>query len=335
MFEMYLVTGATGYLGTAVIKRLVKDGAKVRALVMPDDKLSKGLPREVETVCGRVDDKQSLKPFFEGAGQGCCVIHCAGIVSIASKPGAALRRVNVEGTKNIVDGCIERGISKLVYVSSVHAIPEKPKGQKISEAVSFSPDSVSGDYAKTKAEATEYVVTAAKNGLNASVVHPSGIIGPEDNGHGSITGMMIAYCAGKLPVAVKGGYDFVDVRDVADGILSCCEKGERGECYILSNRFVSIKEMLETLKKLVGGKRVLMYIPLKLAKLVAPIFERRSIKEKKPLYFTPYSIETLGTNAEFSHEKATKELGYSPRTFSQTISDTVTWLRRKKLTKPQ
>lgn len=328
MYKLYLVTGGTGYLGAAVIKRLIKEGAAVRALVMPGDRLAKNLPAEVSAVPGRVDDAESLLPFFDGAGDGTCVIHCAGIVSIASKPGEALRRVNVGGTRNIVGLCVERKVSKLVYVSSVHAIPERPKGESISEVSEFSPELVSGDYAKSKAEATCCALEAAKGGLDASVVHPSGIIGPNDSGQGSITGMILAYCAGKLPVGVRGGYDFVDVRDVADGILSCCDRGKPGECYILSNRFVSVRELLETLKKLTNGRRVLMYLPLSLAKLAAPLCEKLSIRRKKPLYFTPYSIETLGTNAVFSHDRATRVLGYHPRDIARTLADTVVWLRR-------
>src|SRR5699024_9363621 len=110
-------------------------------------------------------------------------------------------------------------------------------GKIMSEISEFSPEKVSGWYAKSKAKATALVLDAAKKGLNASVIHPSGIIGPGDIAMGSTTSMLISYCEGKLPVSVKGGYDFVDVRDVADGVIACCEKGERGQCYILSGEY--------------------------------------------------------------------------------------------------
>lgn len=326
MYTTYLVTGATGYLGNTVVRKLASQGVHIRALVMPGDRLAKLLPEGVETFTGRVDDTTSMEDFFAGAGEGCCVIHCAGIISIASVKDDRLDRVNTGGTKNITDMCINHGVSKLVYVSSVHAIPEGKKGSEISEVSRFSPQKVRGDYAKSKAAATAIVLEAAAAGLNASVVHPSGIIGPNDSGQGSITGMILSYCTGKLPVGVDGGYDFVDVRDVADGILACCDRGKPGECYILSNRFVSIKELLETLKKLTHGRRILAYVPLKLAKFIAPVWEKASIRLKKPLYFTPYSIETLGSNAFFSHKKATETLGYRPRSVADTLADTVRWL---------
>ena len=108
---------------------------------------------------------------------------------------------------NILKFCSQCGVGKLVYVSSVHAIPEKPKGTEIAETTTFSPELVRGDYAKSKAMATALVLQAAKEGLNASVVFPSGIIGPGDLGKGSITNMLLSFLAGKLPLAVKGGYD--------------------------------------------------------------------------------------------------------------------------------
>ena len=123
--------------------------------------------------------------------------------------------------------------------SSVHAIPEKPKGCIITEDCEFSPGLVDGDYAKSKATATELVFDAAKRGLNASIVFPSGIIGPGDIQGGSFTSMAKSFLSGKLPFAVRGGYDFVDVRDVAKGILACSESGEPGKGYILSGHYVN------------------------------------------------------------------------------------------------
>ena len=111
--------------------------------------------------------------------------------------------------------CFKNKVSKLIYVSSVHAIPEKEDGGIITETYDFDPGKVVGLYAQTKAKATRAVLAASKKGLNAYVVHPSGIIGPGDYGNGHSTQLIIDYIKGRLVAYVNGGYDFVDVRDVA------------------------------------------------------------------------------------------------------------------------
>ena len=231
MYKKYFVTGATGFLGKAVVQRLLTKAADIYALVMKDDPLAGTLPNGIHVCVGNVCDPSSLDSFLNGADGQSCVIHCAGIVSVASRPGEQLYKVNVGGTKNIVNACISHSVGKLVYVSSVHALTEKPKGIEIdAETDAFNPDRLVGDYAKSKAMATRIVLDAARASLDASIVLPSGIIGPGDTAGGSITELLLSFLAGKLPIAVKGGYDFVDVRDVAEGIVSCAEKGVRGKC---------------------------------------------------------------------------------------------------------
>ena len=218
----------------------------------------------------------------------------------------------------------------MVYVSSVHAIPEKPKNCVITEDCEFSPGLVDGDYAKSKAAATEMVFSAARKGLNISIVFPSGIIGPGDVSGGSFTSMAKSFLTGKLPFAVRGGYDFVDVRDVAKGILACAESGEPGKGYILSGHYITIRRMLQ----IVGKAARLIYrpicLPLKLARLAAPYYERRCLKEKKPLFFTPYSIAVLGSNGRFTHDAATERFAYRPRPIEETLRDMTAWLVRQK-----
>ena len=172
MFEKYLITGATGFLGRTVLAQLKDAKAEVRALVMDGDPLARELPQNVRVMTGDVCDEAALGRFFAGADEHTCVIHCAGIISVATHPGDRIYRVNVDGTRNILKFCSQCGVGKLVYVSSVQAIPEKPKGTEIAETTTFSPELVRGDYAKSKAMAL--VLQAAKEGLNASVVFPVG-----------------------------------------------------------------------------------------------------------------------------------------------------------------
>ena len=149
MYNQYLVTGGTGFLGRSILQKLSHSGAKVRTFVLPDDPYAAMIPPDVQSVTGDLLDDASLDRFFEGAGAGTCVIHCAGIISIASHPAPILQRVNVDGTKRVLDRCRTHGVDKLIYVSSVHALPEKPKGQTITEDCRLSPDLVDGGYAKT------------------------------------------------------------------------------------------------------------------------------------------------------------------------------------------
>ena len=330
MFDKYLVTGATGFLGRAVAEELVRRKAQVHALVLHDDPCINLLPKEVHTVIGDVCDKGSLSDFFADADSRTCVIHCAGIVSVASRPGPRLYQVNVGGTWRVLRQCMGHDVGKMVYVSSVHAIPEKPKGCIITEDCEFSPGLVDGDYAKSKAAATELVFDAAERGLNASIVLPSGIIGPGDLQGGSFTSMAKSFLAGKLPLAVRGGYDFVDVRDVANGILACSESGEPGKGYILSGCYVTIRRMLQLVGKAAKLKYRPICLPLGLARLAAPYYERRSLRERKPLFFTPYSVSVLASNGQFSHAAASECFAYQPRPIEETLGDMTAWLLNQK-----
>lgn len=321
---MYLITGAAGHLGSVITGELVKRGKSVRVLALPGEK---NIPFGTEVFYGNVCDIDSLMPFFEGIdGHETIVIHCAGIVSITSKAGRLLREVNVGGTENIVNLCLDFGVKRLVYVSTVHAIPEKKYGETMCEISKFDPSEVVGSYAKTKSEASAYVLKAVESGLDAVIVHPSGIVGPNDYGRGHLTTLVEDYCRGRLGAGIDGGYDFVDVRDVASGIICAAERGKRGECYILSNRYFTIREIFEILHEVTGRKKIKIYLPIGFIRLMAPIAELYYKIRKQPPLFTPYSIYTLTSNAIFSNDKATLELGYMTRDMRETIADTVTWL---------
>lgn len=326
MKDLYLVTGAAGYLGNTLVRRLLELERNIRVLVLPGEI---NLPEGALEICyGDVRKPESMMEFFHNPQErNLIVIHTAGIVSIASKFQQNVYDVNVTGTKNVVALCEKANVKKLVYTSSVHAITEKPKGETISESETFNPDDVVGLYAKTKAEATKIVLEAAGRGLNASVVHPSGMSGPFDNGKGYLTTLVIDYCKGRLTAAINGGYDFVDVRDVAEGIISCCEKGKRGESYILSNKYFTIKELLFLLHEITGKKEVKIILPLWFINIVAPIAELYYKILRQPPLFTPYSIYTINSNSLFSHEKATRDLGYTTRPMAVTLRDTVNWLK--------
>ena len=325
MNRTYIITGANGHLGNTILRTIDKRKNQVRGLILPGEN---PYLAGVNYYFGDVTNPETLRPLFENTfGSELYVIHTAGIISIENNVSEKLRQVNVGGTKNIVDLCKEYKVKRLVYVSSVHAIPEGEKSETLTEISHFSPDEVIGGYSKTKAEATQIVLDAAKEGLNAVVVHPSGILGPYDNSGNHLVQLVKDYIKGKLPACVKGGYDFVDVRDVAAGCLLAAEKGRQGECYILSNRHYEIKDILAIAKTICGGKRIPV-LPMWMAKMAEPFLRKTAeIRKRRPLY-TKYSLHTLTANDKFSHEKATKELGYHPRDIKTTIADTLFYLLR-------
>jgi len=332
MKRVYIITGVGGHLGNTVARELLAAGETVRGFAMPNEDVTMLYGDAVSIVRGDVRDKSSLEPLFYGLKEDdeVYVIHCAGIVSVATRYDQRVVDVNVRGTENVVSLCKEHHVKKLVYISSVHALPELPHGNVIHEVEGFQPESVVGLYAKTKAAATQIVLDAVRNGLDATIIHPSGIIGPNDYGRGHLTQMIISYLNGSLTACVEGGYDFVDVRDVADGVIAATEKGKKGECYILSNRYIPVRELMNTLARETGGRKITTVLPLWFAKMTAPFAELYSkIRHESPL-FTRYTLYTLTSNARFTYEKARRDLGYKPRDISMTIKDTVAFLTKER-----
>lgn len=329
MKKVYIVTGANGFLGNNIVRALVgKENVEVRALVSSVDRAEALEGLDCQIFAGDVTKLETLTKIFDVPSKAeVFVIHCAAIVYINSQPNPEVYRVNVGGARNIITKSLEVN-AKLIYVSSTHAIPVLPKGTIITEVDSFDPAKVEGEYAKSKADAGQYVLDAVQNrGLDACIVHPSGIIGPYDYKVSHLTQMIEDVANGKLWAGVHGGYDFVDVRDVVSGILAACEKGKPGESYILSGHYVVVPELLRLVAEATGQKPITTFVPMWLAKAVAPLAEKYyELKKQKPLY-TKMSLEVLDSNGEFSHAKAERELGYQVRPIEETIEDTVDWLR--------
>jgi dihydroflavonol-4-reductase len=325
MERVYLVTGAAGHVGSALMRALSRKDGALRGLILPGEKPT--YQTGVQYFTGDVTKPSSLADFFgELENKEAILFHTAGIVDLSSQVTPAMEQVNIEGTRNIIEMCRRYGIKRMVYFSSVHAIPEQPPLTVVEESNRFSPEQVTGGYAKTKAAATKLVLEAAKEGTDIVVVHPSGIIGPYDGVHNHLIQLIHQYLSGKLPAYIKGGYDFVDVRDVAEGAILAAEKGKPGQCYILSNQTYQIGELLEILRKLTGKRRI-PRLPTWMAEVSLPFIQAiAKLRKKRPLY-TKYSLFTLQTKQRFSHDKATRELGYHPRDLVTTLKDTVSWLQ--------
>ena len=243
--RIYLLTGAAGFLGSNICAQLLAEGKKVRALVLPNDKSVKFIPKEVEGVIGDLCDADSLEPFFTvEEGQKSVIIHCASMVTVDPQYSDKLMAVNVGGTRNIITKVLAHPeCEKMVYVSSTGAIPEKPHGTRITEVDKFDPCDpklVVGAYSQSKAKATQMVLDAVKvMGLKACVVHPSGILGPNDHALGETSSTVLQIIKGEMPMGMQGSFNLCDVRDLAAGTIAAIDKGRVGECYILANETVT------------------------------------------------------------------------------------------------
>ena len=328
----YLLTGAAGFLGTNICMQLLEQGCKVRALVLPNDKSVKYIPKQVEIVLGDLTDAPSLEPFFT-VPEGCTsvVIHCASMVTVNPNYSEKLMAVNVGGTRNIITKVLSHPeCEKMVYVSSTGAIPEEPHGIKIREVSKFTPcdpKKVVGAYSQSKAIATQMVLDAVQvMGLKACVVHPSGILGPNDHAIGETTGTLLQIIKGEMPMGMQGSFNLCDVRDLAAGTIAAVDKGRIGECYILANEPVTLKEMCDMLHAECNAKQIKFYLPLDLAEKIAAGLEKQAAKTGKMPMMTTFSVYNLARNNVFDYSKAQEELGYTTRSYQETIHDEVQWM---------
>ena len=322
---MVIVTGATGHIGNVLVRELLARGVDVRALVLPDDDKRPLAGLDVETIHGDVTDPVSLKSAFAGAE---FVFHLAGIVTIMPGMASVLERVNVGGMRNVIAACRTSGVRRLVYTSSIHAIAEPPHGTVIDESQPFDPDRVLGDYARSKARATLLLLDEVrKGGLDAIICCPTGVIGPWDYGISNIGQLILDFASGHLKSYVSGAYDFVDVRDVARGLILAADKGQPGCHYIFSGAQVQVPELMEELARDIGYPAPSYQIPTVIARtagILASVYYR--LLRRKPV-FTAYSIDVLRSNSLVSSARAREELGFTSRPWQESIRDHVEWFR--------
>lgn len=327
---IYLVTGAAGFLGSNICSQLLERGERVRAFVLEGDKAAKFLPERVEVFYGNLCDKASLFPFFSvEQGVKTICIHVASMVTVNPYYRKTVLDVNVGGTENIVDMCLEhKECEKLVYVGSTGGIPELPHGEKIKEIAEVNLDKVEGWYSKSKAMATNNVFTAVKNrGLKACVVYPTGIFGPNDYAVSETTSTIIKILKGEMPIGIDGSFNLVDVRDLAAGCIAAADKGRIGEGYILGNDVIRFKDLNKILVQETGCKSIKFFLPIFLAEMIAKRMEKKAEKTGEMPLMTTFSVYNLKRNNVFDYSKAINELGYRTRPMHQTLRDQIKWLK--------
>jgi len=323
---MILVTGASGHLGNVLTRKLLNYGEKVRAMVLPGEKCDFLHNMGVECVEGNVCNPASLDNAMKDVQ---LVYHLAGVISIFPGKEDLMEKVNVEGSRNVAEAALKAGVRRMIHTSSVHALKREPHGITMDESTPLEPNNPAGVYDQTKARGTIEVLKVVDKGLDAVIVCPTGIIGPHDYAGSEMGRAIKDFTRKKLHFLVEGAFDFVDVRDVAEGLILTAQKGHTGQIYILAGENKNLVEIFQIVQEEAGVKSPHITIPKRLALFGAHIAQLLSRFSKAPPYFTTYSLQTIFDNASYSSSKAQKELGYKCGTLRESIRDMINGLPQK------
>jgi dihydroflavonol-4-reductase len=321
---MIAITGAAGFLGSALARELLAGDERVRAIARKSSPMTALVGLDVELVTAELDDERSLARAFEGARAVC---HAAGRVSLCRGEWPELYRSNVEGTKAVLGAAQAAGVRRLVYISSIEALDMAGASGPITEAASLVGEDGAMEYGRSKSLATQAVLAASKAGFETLAVYPTAVMGPLDFRTSSLGSMVRDFAAGALPAIIDGGFDFVDTRDVARGIELALRSGRPGEGYILGGRYAEIGELMAILERLSLRRGPRLKLPQWTAKAVAPWAELYYRATRRPARFTRYSVALLASRYEVDSTKAKRELGYSARALEETLADTLDWFR--------
>jgi len=315
-----VITGASGHVGANLVRALIDNGRPTRCLVHVHCRALDGLDTEI--VRGNTSDTDSLCRAFEGAD---VVYHLAACISLSMKDWHVLESVNILGTRNVVDACLRNGVRRLVHFSSIHALVQEPFSVPVDESRPLSESRRCPPYDRSKAAAEIEIRRGIDKGLDAVIINPTAIIGPHDYQPSYFGEALLSLAQHKLPALVTGGFDWVDVRDVVAGAMQAEKIAPVGAKYLLPGHWVSMRDIAAMMAEITGVPPVRFVLPLWLARIGAPFIQAAShLNGKRPLY-TSVSLRALKSNRRISHERATRELGYRPRPFRETLLDTLRW----------
>jgi dihydroflavonol-4-reductase len=320
------VTGASGHVGVNLCSLLLEKGHQVKALIHnhPHRLRITGL----EICKGDILAPDSLESFTEGAD---IVIHLAARISVTGDKDGKVYQTNVDGTRHVLDAAVKAKVSRFIHFSSIHAFNQHPLTLPLDETRPLA-GSGSPSYDQSKAEGERLVMRAAENGLHAVILSPTAIIGPQDPEPSLIGKAVIDLYNKKIPCLVPGGYDWVDVRDVARAAIEAMTRGHKGEKYLLSGQWASLKELSALIAKVTGITTIQRVIPSWVALAGLPVITGYAwLSGGSPLY-TKESLRAIREgNRMISHEKAVRQLGFSSRPLEETIQDLVTWMIQNRM----
>ena len=253
-----LITGATGFLGSAIARELLRDGRKIKILARGNADLRNIEGLEAEVVKGDLRDRESLKSAMTGCSR---LYHVAAYYSLWNQDKKLIYDINVQGTRNILETALELGLERVVYTSTVGCIGLSEDRTPTNEDQPMDPATLSNDYKISKFQAEKIALEMHDRGLPVIIVNPSTPIGPRDIKPTPTGKIILDFLNGKMPAYLDTGLNLIDVADCARGHILADEKGRPGERYILGNKNMSLKEILQALEKITGIKAPSIKMP--------------------------------------------------------------------------
>ena len=323
-----LVTGSSGHVGSNFIRELSKQGFTIRCIDFDGDyRAYEGF--EVEVIKGDITDKESLEPIFKNVD---IVFHTAALINLDRRFKKQIRLVNVDGTKNVCEASIQAGVKKLIHFSSVDAFYRFPIEEPLLESRKLIDDPNAVPYDLSKADGQKVVLQFCEKGLDASIIHPTSIVGPNDFKPGLPMQEMVNLANGKRKLLPNWGYNFVDVRDLCLTAIAAVELGRTGQNYIVGGEYHMYSYIAELMEQQLGRTVLLSTIPDFVSYLGLPYEYIKSLITGKPRVLT---IDTLHTgksgNKVVPSTLAREELGHNPRPLKESIYDMVSFFQKRGL----
>jgi len=317
-----LITGATGYIGSAVVRELLKQGQDVRCLVRGTSSVKNLDGLRLEISCGDIGDIESVRRAADGCDT---VYHLAALYANWLPDSGWMYRVNEEGTRNVMQACRDAETRKIVYCSSVAALGAHGRSPA-DESARFNLNSTKDHYYISKHRAEQVVLQYIRGGLPAVIVNPSNPIGPRDIGPTPTGALIINIIKKRIPAYVDGGINVIDVTDCARGIVAAMEKGRIGEKYILGNTNVSIKEYFDLIVRAAGrGLSPKIRLPARLAVFSGYGYQALARVSGKPPITSASWVRVGSHYSWWNCNKAREELDLGQRPIEESIADAVGW----------
>ena len=318
-----LITGATGQVGHAIARRLAGDGVEVRALVR-SAKRAEVLPEGAQPVFGDVTDAESLRAALDGCAT---VYHSAGIPEQWRKDTGEFARVNVEGTRNVVEAALASGVERFVYTSTDDVLVQGP-GETFDESA-LNPNAGETPYQRSKQEADRIVTAALDRGLPAVFLHPAGLYGPAPFLVKGLNDLLMQLAKRKTPAVLPGGMAVAYSEDVADGHVRAAAQAPVGARYLLAESFQSLTDIARTVAAHEPRARVPRVMPLPVARAVSVVGERVAQATGRPPMIPRSVLQFLERGSRPSGERARTELGWTPTPFDTGVERTLASFREK------
>jgi len=320
-----LLTGATGFVGSAIARALLFAGYRVRVLVRPASPRGNLEGLDVEIVEGDILDAAAVERAAAGAG---ALIHAAADYRLWARDPARITRINVEGTRNAMRAALAAGVERVVHTSSVATLALRPGGEAADETTPLAEAAATGAYKRSKIAAERLVeAMIARDGLPAVIVNPSTPVGPRDIRPTPTGRVIVAAAAGRMPAFVDTGLNLVHVDDVAAGHVAALARGSVGERYILGGDNVTLADMLRDIARLVGRPAPRFELPrAPLYPLAAAAQGLAAVTGREPL-LTLDGLRMSRQRMFFTSAKAAAALGYRARPYTEGLRDAVNWFR--------